>query len=137
MTTPVSSTSSTNNSTTTTSSTSSNSEVSQQQFLTILLAQMKNQDPLNPMDDTQFITQLAQFSSLEQLEKVNENLSAGMYLDIFSQAASMMGRNIDAVDPTTGDTISGEVSAVSFEDGNATLTVGDETVGLGYVTRIY
>jgi flagellar basal-body rod modification protein FlgD len=43
-------------------------------FLTLLVAQLKNQDPLNPMDSTQYTAQLAQFSSLEQLFSINDNL---------------------------------------------------------------
>ena len=45
------------------------------QFLTLLVAQLQHQDPLNPLDSTDFTAQLAQFSSLEQLFKVNENLA--------------------------------------------------------------
>ena len=44
-------------------------------FMKLLLAQMGNQDPLKPMDDKEFITQLAQFNSLEQMQQVNKSLS--------------------------------------------------------------
>ena len=45
-------------------------------FLKLLVAQLKNQDPLNPADGTQFVTQLAQFSSLEQSTQMSEDISA-------------------------------------------------------------
>lgn len=45
-------------------------------FLTLLVAQLKNQDPLSPTDSTQFLGQLAQFSSLEQLTNINKNVGA-------------------------------------------------------------
>ena len=48
--------------------------VNQQTFLKLLVTQIKNQDPLNPSDSTQFLTQLAQFSELEQMIDVNSNL---------------------------------------------------------------
>ena len=47
----------------------------QEMFLKLLVAQMKNQDPLNPQDGTQYMTQLAQFSSLEQLTGINQKLT--------------------------------------------------------------
>lgn len=46
----------------------------QETFLKLLVAQMKNQDPLNPQDSVQYMTQLAQFSSLEQLTSINDKL---------------------------------------------------------------
>lgn len=52
------------------------SELGRDEFLTLLIAQLQNQDPLNPMESQEFASQLAQFSSLEQLFDVNEGLSA-------------------------------------------------------------
>jgi flagellar basal-body rod modification protein FlgD len=43
-------------------------------FMQLLVSQMKNQDPLSPQDNTQFIAQLAQFSSLEQMQQLNDNI---------------------------------------------------------------
>jgi len=69
-------------------------------FLNLLVAQLQNQDPLNPMDSTAFTSQLAEFSSLEQLANVNENLE---YLTMYqssinnAQAVSFIGKNIDAL----------------------------------------
>jgi flagellar basal-body rod modification protein FlgD len=52
----------------------STTQVSEQQFLQLLVAQLQNQDPLNPMDGTQFVSQLAQFSQLEQMIGVNQGV---------------------------------------------------------------
>jgi len=49
-------------------------QATEQQFLQLLVAQLKNQDPLNPMDGTQFVSQLAQFSELEQMIGVNQGV---------------------------------------------------------------
>lgn len=78
----MSSVSSVNHSSSMTGSTASNSGATgspvgianESTFLTLLVAQMKNQDPMSPADSTQFVTQLAQFSSLEQLENINTNV---------------------------------------------------------------
>jgi flagellar basal-body rod modification protein FlgD len=58
----------------TSSSASTKGELGRNQFLTLLVAQLKHQDPLNPMESTEFTAQLAQFSSLEQLFDINNNL---------------------------------------------------------------
>jgi flagellar basal-body rod modification protein FlgD len=59
----------------TSSTSSSNSTVNENDFLQLLIAQMKNQDPLNPMDGTQYVAELAQFSSLQQLQDLNTNMT--------------------------------------------------------------
>ena len=74
-------------------------------FLKLFLAQLNNQDPLNPMDGTEFSAQLAQFSSLEQLFNVNENLESMKTLQDNSsrfQALELIGKDIEA----EGDTLS-------------------------------
>lgn len=69
------------------------------EFMTLLVAQLQNQDPLNPMDSTGFTAQLAQFSSLEQLQNVNSNLSdlsATQAALNNVQAASFIGKTVSA-----------------------------------------
>lgn len=82
----------------------SNSKLGQEQFLKLLVAQMQNQDPINPMDGKEFASQLAQFNSVEQLIGVNDGLeslrqsqemmSAGM---TNSMAASLTGKEVRAL----------------------------------------
>ena len=64
---------------------SQDNKVNADTFLTLLVAQLKNQDPLNPQDGTQFVAQLAQFNSLEQLISINQRL--GQVLDKPSTAS--------------------------------------------------
>jgi flagellar basal-body rod modification protein FlgD len=95
-------------------------------FLKLFLAQLNYQDPLNPMDSTQFSSQLAQFSSLEQLFNVNNNLESLKTLQDNSsqfQALDMIGKDIEA----EGNIMylkSGATSSGSFSiDGSADCTV--------------
>lgn len=81
-------------------------------FLKLLITQLTNQDPTSPMEDTQFISQMAQFSSLEQMTNMNESFNklAGMISS--SQAASVLGRTVEV---DVGDTTAqGVVEATSF-----------------------
>ncbi len=78
-------------------------ELGKDDFLQLLVAKLKNQDPLNPMDDAAFIAELAQFSSLEQLHNLNEALSSSLDLDYLqmqtinnTMATSLIGKEIKA-----------------------------------------
>ena len=70
---------------------------SRDQFLKLLVLQLQNQDPLNPITDQNFTAQLAEFSSLEQLTQINQNLLGlgGIQQDLVnSQALNLLGKNI-------------------------------------------
>jgi flagellar basal-body rod modification protein FlgD len=68
-------------------------ELGKDAFLRLLIAQLSNQDPLNPMDDREFIAQMAQFSSLEQMTNLNKTLESMASLDKYN-AVSYVGKNI-------------------------------------------
>ena len=84
--------------TSTAAATTSNSTVTQNMFLQLLVAQIQNQDPLNPADSTQFLTQLAQFQTLSQ-DLTNGGYLAGMKTDLDTLSQSVTGTA-----PTTGTT---------------------------------
>jgi len=72
-------------------------EMGQNDFLTLMLAQLQAQDPLNPMDNADFVAQLAQFSTVSGLEKINasvEALGSGMSDFRVASAANMLGRHV-------------------------------------------
>ena len=82
-----------------TSQTSEDNTLAKDDFLNLLITQLQNQDPLSPMDSTEFSAQLAQFSSLEQLGNVNENLETLLLYQGSlnnSQAVSFIGKTITA-----------------------------------------
>jgi len=61
---------------TTTNTTTTNDILGKDAFLKLLITQLRNQDPLNPMEDKEFIAQMAQFSTLEQMQQLNKNITS-------------------------------------------------------------
>jgi flagellar basal-body rod modification protein FlgD len=77
--------------------TTSSQSLGKNEFMNLMVAQMKNQSPLNPQDNTAFISQLAQFSSLEAMQKLNADASSikSMYQSTQAlQASAMVGRSV-------------------------------------------
>lgn len=99
-------------------------------FLQLLVTELKNQDPLKPLDPTQTVTQLATFSSVEQAVKTNSLLSALNANASLSQGAALIGRQAVSADSA----IAGRITAVTLSDTGlvATLDNGERlTVGQG------
>ena len=100
--------------TSSTSSASSTKAIGKDEFMKLLLAQLKNQNPLNPMDGTDFAAQLAQFSSLEQLSNLNAELKTQGLNQMtlgYAQSANMIGKVIEA---KNGNTVTANGSAVDI-----------------------
>ncbi len=101
-------------------------ELDRDAFLNLLVTQLQNQDPLNPTDSTEFTAQLAQFSSLEQLSNVNDNLKQLQNFQASinnSQAVSLIGKEITA----NGNSVTladGQTAACEFKlEGDASVAV--------------
>ena len=91
-------------------------------FLKLLITQLRHQDPLNPVDDKEFIAQTAQFSALEQMQNINDNLKDVLSSREMADASVLIGKEIEALNQD-GQVISGEVSGVSREEGNLFLII--------------
>jgi flagellar basal-body rod modification protein FlgD len=91
------------------------------QLLKIVLTQLTYQDPLKPMDNFQFVSQLAQFSQIQQSQEMAASLATMVRAQATNQAAGLLGKVVDV--SAGAGTLSGEVTAVSFADGSPTLTI--------------
>lgn len=87
------------------------------QFLQLLAVQMQNQDPLNPTSDTEFISQMAQFTSLQQMATLNSSMTSYIGEQQPVDAQSYLGKQVSLTD-STGATVSGTVSGVALSAGN-------------------
>jgi flagellar basal-body rod modification protein FlgD len=97
-------------------------------FLKLLIAELKNQDPTSPMDATQQVSQLASFSQVEQQVQTNTNLASLLNTTYLSQAEAAIGRTVTSSDGST----SGAIASVSVSSSGATATLtSGQTVSLG------
>jgi len=106
-------------------------------FLKLFIAQLENQDPLSPMESEQFITQMAQLSTLEELTNLNANLFQMLQAQVISQAVQLIGFEAKAEDLDTGEVIEGKISGVEWKEGIPYLLMDDRYVPLSYITKIY
>lgn len=106
---------------------SSNSSLDKEAFLQLLVAQMQYQDPLQPMENTEYVSQLATFSELEAMNNLNDSMS-------FSRASELVGKNVlmRTTSQATGETYmtQGIVDYVVYENGRAYLAIDESLYSL-------
>lgn len=103
-------------------------------FLQLLIAQMQNQDPTEPMDSSEQIAQLATFSQVEQTIETNKNLEALLQSNSLSQASAIIGKTVSSLDGET----TGVVKEVQIMSDGAVAVLEDGTkmvVGPGMVIK--
>jgi len=120
---------------TTTTTTQQTSALGKEDFLKLLVTQMKNQDPLDPVKNEDFIAQLAQFNSLEQMINLNKNFEQLNTLQTLTQSASLIGKAV-AWNDADGKTQLGVVSAIEMQDGVPMLVVDDMMIDISKILAI-
>lgn len=99
-------------------------------FLKLLVTQLKYQDPLKPMEDREFIAQTAQFSSLEQMQNINQNFALFLQMQSISNSASLINREVSYLIPATetdeAKVETGKVIEIKFVDGGTYMTIEGE-----------
>ena len=109
-------------------------------LLRIVLTQLTYQDPLKPMENFEFVSQLAQFSQIQQTQDMARSLEMLVSAQATAQAASLLGKEVDI--PAGSLTLSGTVTAVSFSNGAPAITIETaegqtiSNINLGSVSQI-
>ncbi len=104
-------------------------------FLQLLLMQLRNQDPLNPMNDREFITQMAQLSSLEATQGLNSQVDMLLLAQMQTQAMQMVDRDIEYLDEN-GETQTGKVTGVRLDGIPPKLMIGDKEIPITNVQKV-
>jgi flagellar basal-body rod modification protein FlgD len=111
----------------------------QMDYMKLLVTQLQNQNPLEPMDNNQMASQLAQLSQLGQIESLNSKFSDVLATSQRSYASSLVGKEVSfAVTDSAGDTqlTTGAVAGVITQGDDIKLQVGDYTIGLSDVLAV-
>lgn len=112
-----------------------NSQIGRDQFMELLVTQLRNQDPLEPVNQQDFLGQLAQFSSLEGIERLNLNFAESLKFQQLSQGGALVGSRVEYTD-SQGELRTGRVDSARVLNGELRFQIGDDTVGLGDLTGV-
>lgn len=109
----------------------------------LLVSQLQNQDPINPQSNEDFIAQLAQFSSLEQMENLNDSFlglavlqQSNALMSQLTEGSTLIGQEVVYTDPATGEAQTGVVDSIRIQNGIAVLNVGGVDVPLLNVIEV-
>ena len=139
---------------------STNNDLDKNAFLKLLVTQLENQDPLDPQDNSEFVAEMAQFSSLEQMTNMSESLTninklvGNMDTSLLvGQLSGMIGKGVDWTEVTnsadedgnpvtTSQNLSGVITGVSVSDGTTKVIVEAEdgnkySVEIGSISKVY
>jgi len=106
-------------------------------FMKLLSTQLTSQDPLDPMKDTEFISQMANFTSLEQMRTLSEGFKSFAAQQAMASAPSYIGRQVTVTDTAskTGTT-TGVVTAIELKDGAPVVVIGGKSYSTSSITKI-
>ncbi len=112
--------------------------VNQDEFLRLFVAQLKNQSPMDPLKGHEFIAQLAQFSSLEQLTNLNSSFADSLKFEQLLGAGNLIGKRAAYIDATS-DTGSSEgvVSGTTISNGTTSIVIGNRNIPISNITGIF
>ena len=113
------------------------SGVNQNDFMKLLVAQMRYQNPLEPQSGADFTAQLAQFSSLDGINKLNQNISDMLLLQGLGQGTSLIGKSVSYAKDATGTTTAkGTVESVKVDSGKGHVVIGGNSIPLTQIRNI-
>ena len=111
------------------------------EFLKLLITELKHQDPTNPMNDREFISQMSQFSSLEQMLNLNNQLGNLISNLSFNSSFNLLGKGVEidtGVVDSMGNTriVNGIVESVRKVEGDVLVTINGESYSSSLITKV-
>lgn len=112
-----------------------NSQIGRDQFMELLVTQLRNQDPLEPVNQQDFLGQLAQFSQLEGIEELNLNFAESLKFQQLSQGGALVGSRVEYTN-AQGESKTGLVDSARVLNGKLRFQIGDDIVSLGDINGV-
>ena len=121
-------------------------KLGQQDFLMLMIEQMRQQNPMQPLDNTDFVTQMAQFDTLTVMNDIAEELVSLASVSELANASALVGRNVTALipvgaDPTSGafrepEQVAGAVERVTFDADGAVVHIDGRGVPAAFIVEV-
>ena len=110
-------------------------ELTMSDFIKMMVAELENQDPMNPMSNTEMLQQISQIRSITSNDRLTSGIESLTLGQALSTASSLIGKTVSGVD-TLGLDVTGKVDKVTIESGEAKLYIGTSIIKVGSVTSI-
>ncbi len=120
-----------------TATASATPSVSKDEFLKLFVAQLKNQSPMDPLKGHEFIAQLAQFSSVEQLTSLNASFADNLKFQQLTGGSEFIGKKATYVDLDGGGTATGVIQGAMVLDDSISVVIGNKEIPIANVTGIF
>ena len=104
-------------------------------FIKMMVAELENQDPMDPMSNTEMLSQVSQIRSITSNDQLSASIGALTLGQALSTASSLIGKTVTGVN-SLNQSVTGKVDKVTIEDGEAKLFVGSSIITVGNVTAI-
>jgi flagellar basal-body rod modification protein FlgD len=105
-------------------------------YMTLLVTQLQNQNPLEPMSSDEMTAQLAQLSQLEHLENLDSTFQKALYTAEVSQGAGLIDKQVAYLPENSNEAVTGKVDGISMIDGKVIVSVGAKGIDLDQILAI-
>lgn len=120
----------------TSNSVSSLSSITADQFLQLLVAQLQNQDPLNPVDPSSFMNGIASLDTVSSIQSLNASFASMLQLEQLTSGSSLIGKTVTYTTSTGGTPQTGTVTGLSVQNGQFLVDIGATQIGLSQISTV-
>jgi flagellar basal-body rod modification protein FlgD len=106
-------------------------------FLKLLVAQLRYQDPMQPMNNAEFMSQMAQFTTVEELQNLNSSFEQFAFVQKLAQAANMIGMRAQVMDPVTGELVTSQITGLTMQDSDVYFIINDIAYRFEDLVEVY